>query len=259
MIPSSSQNNGNSAARHIPTADDKNCQKRDRLIKYTILIFIVFATIYFLPKPILKAFLPTIFIKYRIVFPLLTLTIAGVFLLPWQMTLAMLFSMAGDFRVAYGSFLWQMGFFALAHIMLISWFDRQFMTLPKDKTFIRLNPSCKTAGSSRISLQTASISICTFIVLSAFAFICIIPYSPAGITRAGCSIYAILICTMMCISITLRRPLLFIGAALFLFSDMILSWNKFVSPVPAHRWLIMLPYYGGQLLLWLGATKKIAD
>ncbi len=256
MLQSSNISNRNSETRHIQDSDGRNGQKLARLIRYTVLIFIIFATIYFLPKPILKAFLPAIFVKYRIVFPLLTLTVAGIFLLPWQMTLAMAFSMSGDFMGAYGSFIGQMGFFALAHIMLISWFIPQFLALPEDKTFTGLNHLCKTAVRSRVSLQTASIAVCTFIALSAFAFTFIIPEAPAGIIRTGCSIYAVLICTMMCISITLRRPLLFIGAALFLFSDMILSWNKFVSPVPAHTWLLMLPYYSGQLFIWLGAANR---
>ncbi len=226
----------------------------------TVLIFIVFATIYFLPKPILNSFLPEIIVKYRVALPLLALTIGGIFLLPWQMTLAMAFSMAGDFMGAYGSFICQMGFFAFAHIMLISWFISQFMALPKDRCIFRPKQKSRfneAAGSSRVSLRVAGASICTFIVLSTFAFTSIIPDAPAGIIRTGCSIYAVLICTMMCISMTLRSPLLLFGAALFLFSDMILSWNKFVSPVPAHRWLIMLPYYGGQLLLWLGAAERV--
>lgn len=256
MIQATDTDNWNSANPRIQDSDNKNFHKRERMIKYTILIFIIFAMIYFLPKPVLRAFLPAIFVKYRIGFPLLTLTIAGIFLLPWQMTLAMVFSMAGDFMGAYGSFLWQMGFFALAHIMLISWFVLQFMALTKDKTFIRLNHRNEMAGSSRVSLQTASIAVCAFIALTAFAFTFIIPEAPAGVIRAGCSIYAVLICAMMCISMTLRRPILFIGALLFLFSDMILSWNKFVSPVQAHRWLIMIPYYSGQFFIWLGAAKK---
>ena len=44
------------------------------------------------------------------------------------------------------------------------------------------------------------------------------------------------------------------GAALFVFSDMILSWNKFVEPVEYNNLLIMVTYYSGQLILWLTAV-----
>lgn len=59
---------------------------------------------------------------------------------------------------------------------------------------------------------------------------------------------------MFGLSLMQRSPLFAIGAALFLISDMILSWNKFVGPVTAEKWLIMVPYYLGQLLIWLGAA-----
>lgn len=45
-----------------------------------------------------------------------------------------------------------------------------------------------------------------------------------------------------------------LGALLFLFSDMILGWNKFVSPIEYNSVLILIPYYSGQLLIWLRAS-----
>lgn len=36
------------------------------------------------------------------------------------------------------------------------------------------------------------------------------------------------------------------GAALFFLSDSILAWNKFVSPLPAHNFLIMATYFAAQ-------------
>ncbi len=216
---------------------------KNSLKPITVLIFIVLATIYFLPKPILNSTLPELAVKYRIVGPLLVLSVAGIFTLPWQMTLAMTFSAFGDFMGAYGSFPGQMGFFTSAHIMLIIWFLSRFKTLPKDK-------------SRTYRLLTASV---TFLVLVSFAFTCIIPSTPSGAIRAGCGIYAGLICAMFCITITLKQPILFVGAALFLFSDIVLSWNKFVSPIAARKWLIMIPYYSGQLLLWTGAARLFSS
>ncbi len=56
----------------------------------------VLAAIYFVPTKALTGILPATAVKYRIVGPLATLTLAGIFLLPWQMTLAMAFSLVGD-------------------------------------------------------------------------------------------------------------------------------------------------------------------
>ena len=77
--------------------------------------------------------------------------------------------------------------------------------------------------------------------------------------QIGCGVYAVLITAMFGLSLMQRPPLFAIGAALFLISDMILSWNKFVGPVTAEKWMIMVPYYLGQLLIWLGATTLMKD
>ena len=89
-----------------------------------------------------------------------------------------------------------------------------------------------------------------------FALTCIIPHVPAGVTRIGCVIYAVLICSMLAMSMSQRHGLFALGAALFLFSDIILSWHRFVSPVPYSKYLIMITYYSGQLILWLTAVSK---
>lgn len=195
-------------------------------------VFIIMAASYFIPSGTLKQFLPSCIVKYRIADPLAVLFLSGIFLAPWKITLAMGFSMAGDFMGAYGSFVMQMSFFAMAHVMLIWFFAGR----------IRKSPSWKT------SLAAAA--------LAAFALACIIPHAPAGIIRSGCTVYAVLICTMLCFALEQKNLLFAAGAALFLFSDMILSWNKFVSPVEVRKWLIMVPYYTGQLLIWAGAVRE---
>ena len=60
---------------------------------------------------------------------------------------------------------------------------------------------------------------------------------------------------MLAMSALQRQWTFAAGAALFLLSDMILSWNKFVSPVPYSNILIMTTYYSGQLLIWLTAAR----
>ena len=46
-----------------------------------------------------------------------------------------------------------------------------------------------------------------------------------------------------------------IGALLFVASDYILAWNKFVSPIAAEKYLIMVPYYLAQIFIWSGAWR----
>ena len=92
-----------------------------------------------------------------------------------------------------------------------------------------------------------------------FAFALVIPKVPEPGLQIGCGVYAVLITAMFGLSLMQRSPLFAIGAALFLISDMILSWNKFVGPVTAEKWLIMVPYYLGQLLIWLGAATLMND
>ena len=46
-----------------------------------------------------------------------------------------------------------------------------------------------------------------------------------------------------------------LGAVMFVFSDLILGWNKFVSPVEEENLLVMIPYYMGQYLLFLRAAR----
>lgn len=219
--------------------------KKDWKPWYVALIFVALASVYFMPWRQLAAFLPAAVVKYRIAVPLLALTVAGIFFLPWQMVLAMAFSMFGDFMGAYGSFIFQMGFFALAHIMLTAYFIGR----------LRSSGQCNE-GQCRCRWILPAVAAVLCAALATFALTCIIPHAPAGVIRTGCAIYALLICTMLGCAVLQRDPLFAIGAALFLFSDMILSWNKFVTPVDGSKWLIMVPYYGGQLLLWLGAWKN---
>lgn len=75
-------------------------KKIDRSICITLLIFILLAVVYFLPKPVLRSVLPEFMVKYRIIGPLLTLSLAGIFLAPRQIVLAMIFSMCGDYMGA---------------------------------------------------------------------------------------------------------------------------------------------------------------
>ena len=205
--------------------------KSDRKIIYISLIFIVLAVMSLMPSAALEQRLPEKVVRFRIAYPVAALALMGAYLgMEWKFVLAFLFSCTGDAMGAYGSFFGQMGYFAAAHIILIWAFAEELWKVRK--TLVGL-------------AVTAAL---------VFAFALVIPKVPEPWLQIGCGVYAVLITAMFGLSLMQRSPLFAIGAALFLISDMILSWNKFVGPVTAEKWLIMVPYYLGQLLIWLGAT-----
>lgn len=205
--------------------------KSDRKIIYISLIFIVLAAIYLMPSAALEQMLPEKVVRFRIAYPVAALALMGAYLgMGWKFVLAFLFSCTGDALGAYGSFFGQMGYFAAAHIILIWAFAEELWKVRKILVGLAV---------------TAAL---------VFAFALVIPKVAEPWLQIGCGVYAVLITAMFGLSLMQRSPLFAIGAALFLISDMILSWNKFVGPVTAEKWLIMVPYYLGQLLIWLGAT-----
>ena len=202
-----------------------------RKIIYISLIFIVLAAMYLMPAAALEQMLPEKVVRFRIAYPVAALALMGAYLgMGWKFVLAFLFSCTGDAMGAYGSFFGQMGYFALAHILLIWAFAEELWKVRK--TLVGL-------------AVTAAL---------VFAFALVIPKVAEPWLQIGCGVYAVLITAMFGLSLMQRPPLFAIGAALFLISDMILSWNKFVGPVTAEKWMIMVPYYLGQLLIWLGAA-----
>lgn len=242
--------------------------REQRKIFYIALIFIVLATMYFMPKATLLEALPEKVVQFRIAYPVAVLALFGAYLgLSWQFVLAFLFSCTGDAMGAYGSFIGQMGYFALAHAMLIWGFASRLHGFRKSAATAAATDKSGTgkghknaAAPDFWSSTTWKILVCLTVASAlAFAFTLIIPKAPAGTIRIGCSIYSLLIGTMTGLALMQRSPLFAVGAVLFLISDMILSWNKFVSPVTASKWLIMVPYYLGQLLIWHGAVKTKAE
>ena len=210
--------------------------KKYRFEAITMAFYLAFAVLYFIPLDALNEFLPSAFVRFRIAYPVAILALAAAYGgFRWTWVLAFVFSCTGDAMGAYGSFIGQMSFFALAHIMLISGF--------------LLN------GLKGSALRKTVVGVAVAAVL-AVVFVFVIPCAPAGFIRVGCGIYAVLIAVMTGLSCMQHSRFFAFGALLFLISDSILAWNKFVSPLPASTWLIMVPYYLGQLLLWFGSGKK---
>ncbi len=228
--------------------------KSNKQVSITVIIFTVMVIAYFFPASDFNLFLPDFLVKYRIAWPLLTLTIAGTFLIPWPVTLAMLFSFAGDFMGAYGSFIGQMTCFAIAHAMFIYHFSVRFKSssnFSSEKMKIASKEDAERFNDLRLKrIATFCISGSIAAVFFGVAISFILPSVPAGVLRTGSG----LICIMLGTALLQSDIVYALGALLFLFSDMILGWNKFVSPIEYNSVLVMIPYYSGQLLIWLRAS-----
>ena len=172
------------------------------------------------------------------------LTLASLWLCPWQMTLALLFSTLGDHFGSCQNFMGQMGFFALGHVFYIVYFAKRY--------FCKVEKDRKLTGKAKGYM--AMVIFCALTLL-AVAFTRIAPEAPAGIIRVGVCIYASLISIMMVMAMLQRSSLFALGAVMFVFSDFILAWNKFVEPVPYRHYLVLVSYYLAQWLLFIRATK----
>ena len=59
---------------------------------------------------------------------------------------------------------------------------------------------------------------------------------------------------MLMMALLQRSSLYALGAVLFVFSDFILAWNKFVEPIPYRNYLVLGSYFLAQWLLFIRAT-----
>ncbi len=197
-------------------------------------LFLCASLIFFLPVDI----------PHKISIPVGILALASLWLCPWQMTLALFFSALGDHMGSCHNFLGQMGFFALGHVWFIAYFvGRYFKKVEMDRKL-----SAKAKG------YMAMVGFCTLVLMST-AFIKIAPGTSEGIIRTGVCIYIALISIMLFSAMLQRSSLFALGAVLFVFSDFILAWSKFVEPVLYRHYLVMVPYLLAQWLLFIRATK----
>lgn len=197
-------------------------------------LYLAAAVLYFTPADI----------PYKICFPLFILTIFSAWLCPWQISLALFLSAAGDLSGSLGSMPAQMGFFAAAHVMFIWFFAIRY--------FRKVEPDFRLTGKAKGFL--AMVLVCVAFMLYA-AFTRIIPGAPAGVLRIGTGIYACIISLMLVAAMLQRSSLYALGAVMFVFSDFILAWNMFTEAIPHAGLLIMVPYYTGQWLLYIRSTS----
>lgn len=196
-------------------------------------IFFGLAVLFFLP----------VTIPHKLVFPVGCLFIASLGLNPWQICVALFFSVLGDFAGTCGNFLGQIGSFALAHIFYTWFFIRRYLT--------KVEHDRKLTAKAKGYL--AMIMVCVAGLL-AVAFGKIVPAAPEGIIRIGVGVYAVLISGMLLTGLLQRSTLYALGAVLFVFSDFILAWNKFIEPIPHRDYLVLVTYFLAQWLLFVRST-----
>ena len=190
------------------------------------------------------AFFMPVEIPHKITICTSILTAASLWLCPWQMTMALLFGALGDYFGSCNNFLAQMGFFAISHIWYITYFIGRY--------FKKVEPDFKLTGKAKGYL--AMVVFCALVLL-VVVFVRIVPCTPVGIIRVGVCIYACLICTMLVMALLQRSSIYALGAVLFVFSDFILAWHKFVGPVPYRHYLVLVTYFLAQWLLFIRSTS----
>lgn len=150
------------------------------------------------------------------------------------MAYGLVFSALGDWQGTQGNFFRQMALFGLAHIAYICYFSSRLENKDNEK---------------------AGWTTWLCVLIGVAAFIKVVPMVPSGTLRSGVIVYCLLILAMLRMALRQRDIWFALGATLFVVSDFILAWNKFVSPIDHASWFIMVPYYGAQWLLFLRATS----
>lgn len=200
-------------------------------------IFLCFSILFFLP----------IEIPHKITLPLAVLFAGSLWLCPWQMSAALLFSALGDYMGSCGNFLGQMGFFAVGHIFYVVYFTARY-----GRT-VRAN----NAEACGRMYMPAGIAVTAALLL--FVMCRVVPQAFAKegtIIGTGTGIYACLICLMLVTALMQRKFIFAAGAVLFVFSDFMLAWNRFISPIPYRNYVVLVSYFAAQLLMFIGAAGK---
>lgn len=188
------------------------------------IVFFLLAILFFSP----------IQMPYKLAYPLAFLTLCALRYSSWPMVLAMGFSTLGDYMGVCHNFWGQMGSFALAHIAFVVFFYRLYQ---------------QEKATMGIKWKSAIVAMYGMVV-----GMCIVPHVQ-GPLQIGVSVYILLILAMCILAWMQKNPFYALGAWLFVFSDTILAWNKFVSPIEWAGYLIMVPYYLGQWVLFVQSIR----
>lgn len=150
---------------------------------------------------------------------------------------AFLASALGDAAGAQGAFLAQMGWFGAAHVALIVYF------LTRATCRIRLRPALCTAAALGVLLG------------------CIVPGAADPAERTGVLVYGMLLASMCCGAWSSCGPgagRFRLAALLFVVSDGMIAWHRFVAPIPGRTAAVMGTYYLAQWLFYRTALRAEA-
>ena len=144
----------------------------------------------------------------------------------WLIPLALLASSAGDWAGAMGEFIFQIAFFAVAHIFYIADFA----------------PKCKFSVKRIVALVLFSAIVLPFLGY-------VLMHIGYRVEMIAVAIYGVLIYSMGFTALIQNRKfsiLYAIAAMLFIFSDSCIAYNKFVEHIPNATMWIMTTYYAAQ-------------
>ena len=155
--------------------------------------------------------------------------------------LALLASAAGDYAGSTGNFIMQVAFFAVAHIFYICDF------LPR-RAAIRSNLGFATA------LAVITIGYLSFVLA----------HIDSHAEFIAVAIYGLIIFTMGASAIFQQRPHKWwyvVAALLFILSDSLIVFGKYIAPLPNRSLWVMTTYYAAQgLFMTLHLNRKsLAD
>ena len=176
-------------------------------------------------------------IPYKVAYPVLLLSLSLFYLRLKPLIpvgAALLLSAVGDAAGAGGMFIPQMLFFALAHGAYMCYFLPQAQVAPRPFVW----------------------PVLTALLL--FLFVCIVPRAADPAERAGVAIYGLVVAGMLYSALQYRGAYAAwfrLAALLFVFSDSVIAWGRFVAPVPCRTYVVMITYYAAQYLFYLFAVR----
>ena len=144
----------------------------------------------------------------------------------WLIPLALLASSAGDWAGAMGVFIFQIAFFAVAHIFYIADFV----------------PKCRFTLKRTIALVLFSAIVLPFLGY-------VLMHIGDRVEKIAVAIYGVLIYSMGFTALIQNRKFSMfyaIAAMLFIFSDSCIAYNRFVEHIPNATMWIMTTYYAAQ-------------
>lgn len=178
-------------------------------------------------------------LPYKVAYPVLLLGVSVCLLRQRELLpvgAAFLFSALGDAMGAQGLFIPQMSFFALAHIAYICYFLPQADLAP--------------------TLCSAILTAVPLLLL----FVFVVPGADDPAECIGVIIYGLVIASMLYCVLQYRgadAAGFRCAALLFVFSDFVIAWSRFVEPVPGRTWIVMTTYYLAQYLFFCFAVRSL--